>query len=81
MNRQYPIALAIGLAILITGPAAYSQYEYNMEANYAKYYDMGIEYYNNNEYSKAIEQFTQALKLAPNNSAIIFHGEHTFTIN
>ena len=70
MNRQYPIALALGLAMLITGPAAYSQYEYNMEANYAKYYDMGIEYYNNNEYSKAIEQFTQALKLAPNNSAI-----------
>lgn len=70
MKRHYPIALALGLTLLTTIPAVYSQYEYNMEADYAKYYDMGIQHYNNSQYSNAIEQFTQALKLAPNNSAI-----------
>ncbi|MEW5822389.1 MAG: tetratricopeptide repeat protein [Cyanobacteriota bacterium] len=72
MKKYIPIALALGIStnILISAPEAFSQYEYNMEANYAKYYDQGIQYYNNNEYSKAIEQFEQALKLAPNNSAV-----------
>ncbi|MGD9579844.1 MAG: tetratricopeptide repeat protein [Vampirovibrionia bacterium] len=70
MKRRYPITLAICLTLLTSSPSVYGQYEYNMEANYAKYYDMGIQYYNNSQFSNAIEQFTQALKLAPLNSAI-----------
>lgn len=72
MNKFLPLALALGLStnIFIANPPVFGQYEYNMEADYAKYYDKGIEYYNQSEYSKAIEQFTQALKMGPTNSAV-----------
>lgn len=72
MKRYIPVALALALLAnpLITDFRAYSQYDYNMDADYTKYYDKGIEYYNNNQFSNAIEQFEQALKLAPDNPSI-----------
>lgn len=72
MKKYLPIALALGLSIniIVSYNPVYSQYNYNMEADYAKYYDQGIEFYNKSEYSKAIEQFSQALKMVPKNSAV-----------
>lgn len=74
MKKQSLIAVALTTGLLLSNSSltqqAFSQYEYNADSNYAKYYDQGIQYYNSNEYSKAIEQFTQALKLAPNNAPI-----------
>lgn len=60
-------AMCIFGTVLIPAKA---QYEYNSEANYASYYDQGVKFYNSGEYTKAIEQFTQALKMAPENAAI-----------
>jgi tetratricopeptide (TPR) repeat protein len=72
MKRITGIALALSLCVLplTVSNKAYSQYEYNVDSNYAKYYEKGVEYYNSSEFTKAIEQFTQALKLAPANPAI-----------
>lgn len=69
MKKYIPIALALSMSLIYNLPS-YCQYEYNSDADYSKYYDSGISYYNKSEYSKAIEQFSQALKLAPKNSAI-----------
>jgi tetratricopeptide (TPR) repeat protein len=72
MKKITQIALALSLCLIPLSNTipVYGQYEYNTDADYSKYYDQGIEYYNNSQYTKAIEQFTQALKLAPTNAPI-----------
>jgi superkiller protein 3 len=66
--------LAIFIALLLTttrlNNRAYSQEDDGNVPDYGKYYEKGIELYNKSQYTSAIEQFTQALKLAPDNSAI-----------
>jgi len=69
MRKYIPVALALSIAFT-SNLLCYSQYEYSSEADYTKYYDNGINYYNKSEYTKAIEQFSQAIKMAPKNSAI-----------
>lgn len=72
-KKHYIISL-LALTLLLnssyTSIPAFSQAQYVEQNDYTQYYNAGINYYNSSNYTKAIEEFKTALKIAPRKATV-----------